>query len=513
VSDVPAGNIVNMILTSDLGEVATCSYIAGEVDHCQLGTLATGRWTLTATVHNAAGEPLPGVQAVEIFVEGTNTAVEAPSSTGETLPTAPLDNSATVALLASLLALVALQARQKSNVQRLDSDERAESGVASFAAGSGSGGLDQRRDVYCPPCFTPLDLWVRRTAFRSSYASPALGRILDDGSYLRALVGVFWPFALMAGVVLGASAAVSTDGIVALPSLWIVVALVVVGSLDALVGLSAALSYAVVIVTRGGFDTADAVRGYLGLAALMILVGLVASKMRPYRRESFGDFVWNRSVDFVLIPLLGAWAAGSIYRTIPHLSGYSAPWADRVGVIELSALVALVVRFGLENAARLMVSNRLRLIENEWLPEATETQKTLSRILRTGVFVFVAVVFVGANWWLVAGAAMYLLPKIVKPIAKSLPNSKLLYQLVPRNLVRVVAMLLVMHWWGSVIIDSVESNQVQWAFVLMSIPGLVLNIVDSFARVGRTRQSTALSRIAGIGVLVIGVSIVRGFIL
>ena len=308
-------------------------------------------------------------------------------------------------------------------------------------------------------------------------------------------------------------AARDTDYVVALPALGLILALVIVGTLDATAGLVASATYGIAMLLGGGLDSADAIRGYLGLSGLMFLIGLVASAMRPYRRANVDDYVWNRIVDFVLIPLLGAWAAGSIYKAIPHLSGYDTPWSDRVGMVELTVLFVLIVRFGLENFARLAVSQRLRLIENEVLPQPSEAQQAVSRLVRGGVFAFIAVVFVGANWWLIAGTIMFLVPKLADPLTSRLPNSPKLYRLMPRNLVRIVAMLLVMHWWGGWMLRTVDTNEVQWAFVLMSVPGLGLGIVDSFARDGARWKSTPASRVLGVAVLLLGIAVVRGWIL
>jgi len=308
-------------------------------------------------------------------------------------------------------------------------------------------------------------------------------------------------------------AARDTNYVVALPALALILALVIVGTLDATAGLVGSATYGIAMLLGGGLDSADAIRGYLGLSGLMFLIGLVASAIRPYRRASVDDYIWNRLVDFVLIPLLGAWAAGSIYKAIPHLSGYDTPWSNRVGTVELAVLVVLIVRFGLENFARLAVSQRLRLIENEVLPEPSETQKTFSRLVRGGVFAFIAVVFVGANWWLIAGTVMFVAPKLVDPLTSRLPSSPRLYRLIPRNLVRIVAMLLVMHWWGEWVLRTVDTNEVQWAFVLMSVPGLGLGIVDWFARDGARWKSTPTSRVLGVVVLLLGIAIVRGWIL
>jgi hypothetical protein len=497
-----------VIVTATNGtQIVSCTFIASEtVRGCLLDGLRQGRWSIIAKSPGTSGGNVTESPAFEVLAR-------AGEESGDTSTPLPLDNASTIALLASLLALAAIRHRSQIGLQRLDAEDREESGVASFAAGTGSGGLDVRSDVYRPPCSDRFDIGIRNWAHRVSPLSPAIGRSLDDGSYLRGIIGMFWPlFPVVAGV-LGVLAARDTDYVVALPALALVLALVIVGTLDALAGVIASVSYAVAMLIGRGFDSADAVRGYLGFSGLIILIGLVASAVRPYRRASVDDYIWNRLVDFILIPLLGAWAAGSIYKAIPHLSGYDTPWSNRVGTVELVVLLALVLRFGLENFARLAVSQRLRLIENEVLPEPTEAQKTFSRLVRAGVFAFIAVVFVGANWWLIAGTAMFLVPKLMDPLTSRLPSSPRLYRLVPRNLVRIVAMLLVMHWWGEWVLRTVDSNEVQWAFVLMSIPGLGLGIVDWFARDGAKWKSTPASRVLGLAVLLLGIAIVRGFIL
>ena len=135
----------------------------------------------------------------------------------------------------------------------------------------------------------------------------------------------------------------------------------------------------------------------------------------------------------------------------------------------------------------------------------------MSRIVRTAVFAFVAVVFIGVNWWLVAGTLMFLVPKLIEHRADGFTNNAPLHRWLPRNLVRIVSMLLVMLWWGLLVDGAVTVNTVQWAFVLMSVPGLALGIADWFAREGGEWRSTPLSRVLGVATLVLGVVLVRGW--
>lgn len=56
-------------------------------------------------------------------------------------------------------------------------------------------------------------------------------------------------------------------------------------------------------------------------------------------------------------------------------------------------------------------------------------------------------------------------------------------------------MLLIMLWWGLWVGEVVDANEVQWAFVLMGVPGLAVGAADWFGREGDNWPSTATSRI------------------
>lgn len=107
---------------------------------------------------------------------------------------------------------------------------------------------------------------------------------------------------------------------------------------------------------------------------------------------------------------------------------------------------------------------------------------------------------------------MFLVPKLVETKADKFPNSALLHRFLPRNLVRVVAMLLVMLWWGELVGGAVDSHEVQWSFVLMSVPGLFLGVADWFGRDGEEWPSTVASRVLGVATLVLGIALVRGWL-
>jgi hypothetical protein len=124
----------------------------------------------------------------------------------------------------------------------------------------------------------------------------------------------------------------------------------------------------------------------------------------------------------------------------------------------------------------------------------------------------VAVVFIGNNWALWIGTAMYLIPKLIDELSDLFPNFPYLYRYTPRGLLRVVAMLFVCLWWGNLVDNQFGDSQnvLLYAFVLLSVPGLILGTVDWFARDGKKWESTAVSRSLGIAALAIGILCVRG---
>jgi len=296
----------------------------------------------------------------------------------------------------------------------------------------------------------------------------------------------------------------------------LVVAVMVLGVLDAYSGLLFVVAFGFSQLLGGGFTSVNSVRGFLGIAVFSFGPALVASAVRPFRRSSAGEeIVWNRSVDVVLIAMFGAWAAGTMYSALPSLTTYKPAHSDRVTTVELVALAVLAVRWVLENASRVLVPNQLRTVEVEEFDEPSRMQRMSSNVLRTALFVFVAVVYIGNNWALWLGATMFLAPKIIDEFTDRLPNVAPLHRYLPRDLTRVVAMLFVALWWGGVVNDRIgdSADVLLYAFVLMGIPGHVLGVADWFGRESKGWPSTLLSKILGVVTLVVGFLLVQGYLL
>ena len=66
-------------------------------------------------------------------------------------------------------------------------------------------------------------------------------------------------------------------------------------------------------------------------------------------------------------------------------------------------------------------------------------------------------------------------------------------------------MLFVAKWWGGLVADNVPNpdEMVQYGFVLLGIPGLVLTVFGWFGRSSKAWPSTLASKLLGIALLIV----------
>ena len=412
-------------------------------------------------------------------------------------------------LVAELVTLLAVAGAGR---RREEEDERESAEVAEVSVSHRGAVIDRDRDRLRVLAVGVVDR-VSVGASRGVVGlSPMLARVFGDGVYLRSILGVLWLVLPFVGAGFGFGAASSSGFDAVMPSLFWLSALVVLGAFDAFSGFVAALVFGLAVGFAGGVVSGDSVRGLLGVWVFCFAAPLIAGAVRPFRRVRGGSaqIVWDRCVDFVLIVLFGAWVAGSMYSALPGLTGFNSPSAGYVNHVRVVVLVALAVRFVLENFAVAVTPVRLKALTREPLPEPTLQQKIVSAIVLTGVYMFVAVVFIGNNWALWLGGVLYLVPKLVSLGADKLPDMRTVHRYLPRGIFKVVLMLFVAKWWGSIVAAQVDNpaDMIKFGFVLLGLPGLALGAVGWFARSSRPWPSTIVTKLLGTALLIIGVLVV-----
>jgi hypothetical protein len=332
------------------------------------------------------------------------------------------------------------------------------------------------------------------------------------------LFGIAWLLMPVLGVVVGVGSALSTDFNAVMPSLVWLIAVVIVGSFDALAGFMAASIFGVLVVVGGGIQSTDSVRGLLGIWVFSFAVPMLASAARPFRRQGAHGIVgaWDRTADFVMIVLFGAWGAGSMFSALPGLTGFRPSYADDVSRIQIIVLVVLVIRYALENVTTSLTPSRLRELSTTSLPSPSNMQVIVSSLTRTTSYVFVAIVFIGNNWALWTGAVLYLLPKLVAMVDDKFPNIEALHRYMPRGILKLTFMMFVARWWGQLLADNIDDAEkmITFGFVFLGMPGFLTTVVGWFGRSSsHDWKQNWFTRISGLVLLIVGFLIVRGVLL
>jgi hypothetical protein len=422
------------------------------------------------------------------------------------------DTSGTMGLIVNAIVLLAI-AGAASRKEEEDDDRG--SGDVSDVSVKRLGADDDGVDKLNLPRITFADRIMTRTPEATAHRSPMIGRVLQDGTYLRSLFGALWLLLPIAGVALGIASAFNTNFEVVMPSLVFLSAIVVIGTLDAFAGFLGAVVFAVAVLAGGGINSADSIRGLLGIWVMSFAVPMLATASRPFRRKNAIGLagVWDRSTDFILIVLFGALAAGSMFSSLPGLTGFRPEFAGNVAHIQIVAMIALATRFILENATVKLTPSRYRELTDLALRDASNVQQIVSSLIRTVVYLFVAEVFIGNNWALWVGGVLYLAPKLVGLVVDKFPNVESLHRWMPRGIFKVTVMMLLARIWGVALTNAISdpAQMITFSFVFMGTPGVVATVLGWFGRTSsRPWPQTWFTRIAGLIILIVGILMVRG---
>jgi len=147
-------------------------------------------------------------------------------------------------------------------------------------------------------------------------------------------------------------------------------------------------------------------------------------------------------------------------------------------------LIGLVIRILLEELAGRVFPQRIGAVALSDIPSPSFTQKAVAAGLRTALFAFIAIAFLGNVWQLWVGTAVFGVGQVLELTRDRFPNSPKVYQLMPGGLFRLVMVLLISLGSATLVslLFSDESTRAQMAFVLLMLPGLVLTAIGSFGR-------------------------------
>lgn len=356
--------------------------------------------------------------------------------------------------------------------------------LGGLAAAAGAASLRRKAATWRLPLTAALDSAVAAIFATTARISPLSARMVADSTYLRAMFGSASLLLPIAGIVLGVLASLDVAGAALAPATALLGAVIFLGALDALAGFLAVAVFIAGVAISGGITDTSSVRTLLGLAIVGFGPALIAGASRPMRRSAGEYSLWERIGDFVVIPLVGAFAVQGTIHALPALSGYDLPVAGQANLLALITLIALVMRVALEELAARAYPDRIAAVAPPDIPPHGPGRRIVLIAVRTFLFGFAAVAFIGNVWQLWVGLALFAAAEACALLAPRMPNSPPLFHIVPTGIPRFVFIVLAAIGLGTLasLLVGEGADMARASFVLLLLPGLVLAALGMFGR-------------------------------
>ena len=417
------------------------------------------------------------------------------------------------------------QSSEQDDEQSREDYEESEESEDLASVGAGGLALIKRKDGWGDRSKTwrhkrtdGIDRRWRRFAESISSFSPLAARTFGDGSYLRAMTGSFSTVLYPIAVVLGAYALINSDRQALPPATWIVIAIALLGTIDAAAGLLASAIFVLGVTFSGNIFSREEVLTVAGLSIIFFAPALLASAIRPIRRLiSEVDDRWERMTDYALVGLLSFWSLEKIVGALNGLSGLKLPISADARQIAFIVAIAITLRVIMEDLATYAYPVRLEKVSPDYKDPST-FQQVISLEFKTFVFVVLAIPFVGFNIQLALGTLFFLLPSILGlTVGDKYPKLPVIGKIVPKGALKLVAMVFI----GSIFANWVEGlfespeDFIPWSFALLAIPGLFLKFAGDLSEKPqydwrRTDMGRTVYRVGGIVIYILIVQMVRG---
>jgi hypothetical protein len=316
--------------------------------------------------------------------------------------------------------------------------------------------------------------------------SPLLSRLISDGGYLQFSLGILSLVFPIIGGLLGGLAFkdIEGNGGITTPSFAIVAAILVVGALDAGAGFVASIIFGLCALTSHRFGNVYDIRTYLGLAILLFAPSFIANATRTLRRSRKDEDGWERLTDVVVGSVITGWAIRCMVAALDGFAHLRLPLHQYAGELGIIAGIAVVLRYLIEGYVNRKNHYYLAYLSPRSLNEHNPNLRIVGWFVKGILFIFFAISFLGITWQLWAALTLMMAPQLVKAIKEKLPNSPMLFQILPVGVPALVVMITIGHFYTP-LINSLELDPAtasRTVFLLAAIPGFIITILKFFGR-------------------------------
>lgn len=329
----------------------------------------------------------------------------------------------------------------------------------------------------------PLTNWIERVA----QVSPVLSRVLNDGSYLRALIGSLMGLAYFAAVVLGVAAVdTGAPSLAASGKVGLLVLIMAFGTLDALFGIVAMTAFAITSMVALPVSGIGDIRYLVAMFILGFAPSIMATTFRKIRRpaiENLSD-AWERVIDLALIGFISVLTVMSLVGSVSAFTGATVPISNDTRSIAFAIAAVAVGRVVLEELAAKLAPSRLNRLNPTEVPPTFAWQPWASLVLKFATLILMIGGMVGMGWHLWVGAFLIFLPGIIGMVFPNLPSVRWIHEFIPGGIGALAFATLISAWSGQFVNAWLGKSELygQLSFILIPLPVILISIIGMFAK-------------------------------
>lgn len=358
--------------------------------------------------------------------------------------------------------------------------------------------------------YARFDTWLRSAVATFSTRSVLATRLVQDGTWMRAAGGSAEIVVLLAGLVAGVTGALSVHSMALPPSLLFVAVIAVLSLLNGLSGALAWLGFALVVIAHGNITSIFDLRTLIGLGFVFFALPSIASAIRPLYDDG-SRHVIHRVGDYVMMPVFLAYGSAAVYTALNGLSGLSVVSAHDANTLRNTVFVAALARLAAEDIVRRGFPVRVATVSIEPTGTPGTGAEVMKLVFAAALYTMAIVTFYG---WGARTVLMIVLVSAVPVLglfADAFPNLAWLHRWFPRGILRTVIMVFVGTWYGRFIMTLADNpTDTRRIAALLLLPGVVLGLVDCFAREGGEWPERAAKHAAGFALWLFTLAVLVG---
>ena len=349
----------------------------------------------------------------------------------------------------------------------------------------------------------------------TSRYSLILPRTLSDGMWARAMFGSAALLLWVAGITVGLSSLIQT-GFSAVPaSFAIILAIIVLGVLDAMAGLLAWATISLGALVTGHLTTMDDFLTIVGIGLLAVSLSFFAHHLRPIRRHIHSGLgpVFDRCADYAISPVIVAFTALGLAEGLNGLSGLELVSHEDLLYVELVTGAAVAIRMILEDLALRHYPQRCKAVSFPQHHKPSRPWRVAAIACRTLITFLVFGAFIGYAGFALGAALLLAVPLLMDVFRSRVPRIQGLHQFLPEGIVEltttaVIGVILASYFfkWGP------AAHLLPGLLVLTFVPSALFAILHGISAHGEPRLGNWARRLLGVPVYVFIVGLLSGVI-